>query len=453
VLRVDASTLAELQAHEAARTVDHVTIQNEGMPHPKALSVLPQIAGFSELKLKLDNPGEDVGVLILMKRGRDVYSERHAALLRSVREPIRIAMSNARRYVELLQLKERLADDNRAMHRELEQLSGTRVVGADLGLRPVMEMVRRVAPLSSPVLLLGETGSGKEVIANAIHLASPRHEQPFVRVPCGAIPEALLDSELFGHEKGAFTGALTLKRGRFERAEGGTVFLDEIGELTPEAQVKLLRVLQEKEFERLGGTQTLHADVRVIAATHRDLAGMVRAGTFREDLWFRLNVFPIYIPPLRQRREDIPSLIQFFIDRKTRELSLPPCPAVSAETLQPLLEYDWPGNVRELQNVVERALILSQGRPLTFPNLESALAGTPPTPEAARSEFPELDAVIDRHIRQALTKARGRVEGEGGAADLLGLNPSTLRARMRKLRIPFGRQALRWSGEQGRGEG
>ena len=447
VLRLDGASLAELRAHDELQTDHFVVIQNAGMPHPVALAALPQIAGFCEIKLELDNPGEDLGVLLLLKRGRNVYTEEHAALLRSVREPVRIAMSNARRYLELLRLKDRLADDNRAMHRELEQLSGTQVVGADFGLRHVMEMVRRVAPLSSPVLLLGETGTGKEVIANAIHTASSRREAPFMRVQCGAIPETLLDSELFGHEKGAFTGALSLKRGRFERAEGGSIFLDEIGELTPDAQVKLLRVLQEKEFERLGGVQTLRADVRVIAATHRNLGEMVRRGAFREDLWFRLNVFPIHIPPLRRRKEDLPSLVQFFVDRKTRELSLPVCPGVDSTALQSLMDYDWPGNVRELQNVVERGLILSQGRPLEFPALGVGLPSGSVQAGGVSAGFSDLDTVVSGHIRRALRRALGRVEGAGGAADLLGVNPSTLRARMRKLGIPFGRSAVRWSGE------
>ncbi len=446
ILRLDRQVLRRLRAEAREGEVDGVVIQNRGQPHAAALRVLPQLAGFSQLKLSLQAPGEDTGVLVLMKRGRDVYTARHAALLRSVREPVRIAMANARRHLDLLRLKEQLADDNRAMNRDLEELAGTQVVGADFGLRDVMDMVRRVAPLTSPVLLLGETGTGKEVIANAIHLASPRHDRPFVRVQCGAIPETLLDSELFGHEKGAFTGALALKRGRFERADGGTIFLDEIGELTRDAQVKLLGVLQEREFERLGGSQTLKVDVRVIAATHRDLDAMVRRGAFREDLWFRLNVFPVHIPPLRRRKEDIPSLVEFLLERKTRELSLQPGPGLAPGALDRLVAYDWPGNVRELQNVVERALIVSQGRPLTFNDLPAS--GRPSSADrSAGTEggFLPLAAVEAEHLRAALRRARGRIEGTGGAADLLGLHASTLRARLRKLQIPFGRGALRWA--------
>lgn len=447
IAELDAAELAELKRLRDEQSVGHVKVQNEGRPHPLLLRSVPRLDGYSGIELSLNMAGDELGVLVLMRRGRDIYDASHARLLRTVREPVRIAMSNARRYLELLVLKERLAEDNRAMHRDLERLSGTDVVGADFGLRGVMEMVRRVAPMDSPVLLLGETGTGKEVVANAVHLASPRRDGPLIRVQCGAVPDTLLDSELFGHERGAFTGALALKRGRFERAEGGTIFLDEIGELTSEAQVKLLRVLQEKEFERLGGTQTLNADVRVIAATHRDLGGMVRRGEFREDLWFRLNVFPIHLPPLRQRREDIPSLVQFFIERKTRELSLPPAPAVDAGAMDMLTAYDWPGNVRELQNVVERALIISHGGPLRFTGLTQKGEDPSEAMPVSDADFPTLDRAIEAHIREALTHSLGRVEGADGAAELLDVNPSTLRGRMRKLGIPFGRKAVRWVGE------
>ncbi len=223
-----------------------------------------------------------------------------------------------------------LADDNRYLHRELFRLAGDEIVGADFGLKGAMEMVRQVASLNSPVLLLGETGVGKDVIANAIHYSSPRKDGPFVKVNCGAIPETLLDSELFGHEKGAFTGALSQRRGRFERANKGTIFLDEIGELPSQAQVRMLRVLQYKEIERVGGTNPISVDIRLIAATNRDLEEMVRAKQFREDLWFRLNVFPIRIPPLRERREDIPALVRHFIERKSRELRLSALPSPCA---------------------------------------------------------------------------------------------------------------------------
>jgi transcriptional regulator with GAF, ATPase, and Fis domain len=307
-----------------------------------------------------------------------------------------------------------------------------------------MNMVRQVAPLNSPVLLLGETGVGKDVIANAIHFSSPRKDGPFVKVNCGAIPETLLDSELFGHEKGAFTGALSQKRGRFERADQGTILLDEIGELPPQAQIRMLRVLQYKELERVGGTHPISVDIRLIAATNRNLQEMVKEKQFREDLWFRLNVFPIRIPSLRERGEDIPALVHHFVKRKTRELKLPNPPALAQGAIDRLTAYDWPGNVRELENLVERALILSQGSPLTFDELskgnEKNIASSPAGPEGKTLN---LDAAISDHIRRVLEMAHGKVHGKGGAAELLGMNPSTLRYRMDQLGIPYGRKVAR----------
>ncbi len=394
--------------------------------------------------------GHPIGVLVVGTRPPAVLSREDAQRLSTVTEPLAIAFSNARRYEELLRLKEHLDEDNRALAQELQEQSGTTaVVGADGGLRNVMAMVRRVAPLASPVLLLGETGTGKEVLAHMIHRLSPRAEEPFVRVQCGAIPESLLDSELFGHERGAFTGAIGTKRGRFERANGGTIFLDEIGELSPEAQVKLLRVLQDKEFERLGGSETLRVDVRVIAATHRNLPAMIAEGRFREDLWFRLNVFPLAIPPLRERREDIPALLAHLVARKCRQLHLGTPPTADAATLAQLQAYEWPGNVRELENLVERTLIVSSGRRLSFPQLAAHIPAAPARPtvghEPKPTDFASLDQVVGDHIRTAMRLARGRIQGPDGAAELLGLNPNTLRARMVKLGIPYGRDAVRWA--------
>lgn len=389
---------------------------------------------------------QHLGVLLVAAKPPSAFLQEHVQKLRDVIEPLAIAFSNARRYEELLRLKNHLADENRTLTKELSEASDAVLIGEFGGLRPVMELVKRVAPLASPVLLLGETGTGKEVLAHAIHAMSPRSNKPFVRVQCGAIPEALLDSELFGHEKGAFTGATALRRGRFERAHQGTIFLDEIGELTPEAQVKLLRVLQEKEFERVGGSETLHTDVRVIAATHRDLPERVRQGRFREDLFFRLNVFPLTLPPLRQRREDIPHLLQHLLTKKCRELNLPQPPPPDAEATACFQTYAWPGNVRELQNVVERALITSRGGPLRFPDLMASAVQPPataPSTVSASEPFRTLDAVTAEHIRQAMRTARGKIQGPGGAAELLSVEANTLRARMRALGIPFGRAAAR----------
>ena len=447
LFRMDEQTIEKLRREGASVDQDHIVgVYNRPRSDPiyRGFARFHENLGlesFSYLMLRLDIRSDYQGVLLLSARGRDAFTQEHARLIRITEEPVAMAMSNARRYWEIVRLKDQLTDDNRAMHQELEHLSGNQVVGADFGLRQVMELVRQVSPTNSPVLLQGETGTGKGVIANAVHLTSPRRDGPMIRVPCGAIPDTLLDSELFGHEKGAFTGAVQAKRGRFERAAGGTIFLDEIGELTLDAQVKLLRVLDEKQFERLGGARTLSTDVRVIVATNRNLEEMVEDERFRQDLWFRLNVFPIQLPSLRERKEDIPALVQCFMDRKSREMGLPEQPALAPDALDHLLAYDWPGNVRELQNIVERGLILSRGRALEFPHLGLRPPAETPATSGEPVGFPSLDQVAAEHIRRVLGATDGRVQGDDGAARLLGLHPSTLRARMRKLGIPFGRKA------------
>ena len=308
-----------------------------------------------------------------------------------------------------------------------------------------MEMVRQVAPLNSHVLLLGETGVGKEVIANAIHYSSSRSEGPLVRVNCGAIPESLLDSELFGHEKGAFTGALGRKRGRFERAHGGTLFLDEVGELSSAAQVRLLRVLQDNEIERVGGTETLKVDVRVITATNRNMEDMIKSRQFREDLWFRLNVFPITIPPLRRRKSDIPELVNHFIYRKTKEFNLTRHPVLAPGAMEKLQAYNWPGNVRELINIVERALIRYQAgkrnESLHFEELSTAELDDiePPRTSESTEQLLTLDDAMREHIERILHMTGGKIQGKDGAAAVLGVHSSTLRSRMKKMGIAYGR--------------
>jgi transcriptional regulator with GAF, ATPase, and Fis domain len=332
-------------------------------------------------------------------------------------------------------------EDKRFLQRELHRLSGDRIIGADFGLRDVMEKADIAASVESPVLLLGETGVGKDIIANYIHYASSRYKESFITVNCGAIPDALIDSELFGHEKGAFTGALSQKRGRFERAHQGTIFLDEIGELPLPAQVRLLRVLQSKEIERVGGVKTIPLDIRIVAATHRNLEEMVKEKMFREDLWFRLNVFPLLIPPLRRRVEDIPALAQHFIERKKKELNLSSTPDLATGAIDTLMAYDWPGNVRELENVIERAMILHRGDPLRFDDLGLTATESIDTAVGASREEPlELDALVRGHIQRVLKLTGGKIHGPGGAGDLLKVNPDTLRYRMKKLGIPFGRK-------------
>ncbi len=389
----------------------------------------------------LEVEGKKLGALVLLAQGKNRFSEEHARLYSLLNEPFSIAVSNTLKHQEILRLKDLLADDNRYLHRELLRLSGDEIVGADFGLKGVMAMVREVASLGSPVLLLGETGVGKDVIANAIHYSSPRKDGPFVKVNCGAIPETLLDSELFGHEKGAFTGAISQRRGRFERANGGTIFLDEIAELPPQAQVRMLRVLQYKEIERVGGTDPVSVDIRLIAATNRNLEEMVKAKQFREDLWFRLDVFPIRVPPLSDRKGDIPALVHHFIKRKSRELRLPAPPPLAPGVIDRLVAYHWPGNVRELENVIERALILSKGQPLTFDDLAGKNPkGTPQIQTEAQDAPLKLDEVTSQHIRRVLDITKGKVHGKGGAAEVLGINPSTLRNRMNQLGIPYGKR-------------
>lgn len=394
--------------------------------------------------------GEDMpGTFSVFSKRKNVFTKQFLKWFAHAKAPLAVAMSNARRYQELLILKSRLEADNQELHRDILREKGVKPVGINFGLRDVMEKSRQVASTQSPVLILGETGTGKEVIANTIHQLSNRRSKPMIKVQCGAIPDTLLDSELFGHDKGAFTGAISKHRGRFERADGGTLFLDEIGELSMSSQVKLLRVLQEKVIERLGGDRSIPVDVRIIAATNRNLEQMVYQGKFREDLWFRLNVFPIHIPPLRYRTEDIPSLISHIIERKRQELSIPQRPLLRQSTIKRLQAYDWPGNVRELQNVIERALIINPGPFLDIPesllthHKESAGAIYLSTPLTIDSEeFSTLDAVQKNHIELVMKHCRGKVNGPGGAASILGVNPNTLRARMKKLGIAYGRSSL-----------
>jgi len=436
------------EARDFWKTGEVIRIVNQPDPiklNPEILERLGLNSNISFMGMILELEGSQIGEVGLIAEGVNRYSGEHAGLLRLLREPMSIAMSNARQYQELNRFKQMLADDNRYLLNELRSVSGDEIIGADFGLSMVMRMVEQVAPLDSPVLLLGETGTGKELIANAVHRSSPRQERPFIKVNCGAIPETLLDSELFGHEKGAFTGAISQSRGRFERADKGTIFLDEIGELPPQAQVRLLHVLQRKEIERVGGTHSIPVDIRIIAATHRNLQEMVGSGQFREDLWFRLNVFPIMIPPLRQRKGDIPSLVQHFIQSKAVDLKVKEKPKLASNAIDRLLAYDWPGNVRELENTIERALI--QHRAGGLLSFEAML----PAPvqdrgfqfQSGPELLPSLDELNARHIRKALEKAGGKIYGPGGAAQILNINPNTLRKRMNKLGIPYGRKSWR----------
>lgn len=303
------------------------------------------------------------------------------------------------------------------------------IVGRHGGLRAVLSQVEIVAPTNATVLISGETGTGKELIARAIHELSPRHKRNLVKVNCAAIPAGLLESELFGHERGAFTGALMQKKGRFELADGGTLFLDEIGDIPLELQPKLLRAVQEQEFERLGSAHTIQVNVRMIAATHRNLPEMIRVGKFREDLFYRLNVFPVAIPPLRERREDIPLLVNYFVSKLSREMGRQ-IKTVPPRTMELMMNHPWRGNVRELANFIERAVVLSRGEELKIPAAEFIASESPEIAPISTFEQAERNVIID-----ALKAASGRVAGRGGAAERLGLKRTTLQNKMQKLRI------------------
>lgn len=401
----------------------------------------------AQISLPIQVQGYWAGSVNFCAQGKNPFTPDQARMIALLEAPFSSAVSNAVQYRELFEARARYRKENRFPEKEPHSPAGREIIGKDRGMWGVMEMVHQVAPQSSPVLLLGETGTGKELVANTIHTRSPRQNAPFIKVNCGAIPDTLMDSELFGHEKGAFTGAISRKQGRFERAHTGTLFLDEVGELSPEAQIRLLRVLQEKEIERVGGEAPVKVDVRIIAATHRNLADRVQQGKFREDLYFRLNVFPISIPPLRKRRSDILPLAQHFIEKKALEMGIGIYPPLSPEAHDILLAYHWPGNVRELENAVERALILSPAKPLTFDGLTTPSTEELPAETDATAHPPgdslALDDVIARHIRRVLAITGGKVHGSDGAAALLKIHPSTLRSRMEKLKIPFGRKAVK----------
>ena len=365
-----------------------------------------------------------------------VFAERAGAELERVRaeESLKAALA------EVEALRKRLLAENVYLQEEIRREQNfVEMVGSNPALLTVLEKIRRVAPTDSTVLISGETGTGKELIARAIHGQSARKDRPLVKVNCSAISAGLVESELFGHVKGAFTGAIERRVGRFELATGGTIFLDEVGELPVETQVKLLRVLQEREFEPVGSNRTLSVDVRVIAATNRDLEEAVRVGRFRSDLFYRLNVVPIEVPPLRERRSDIPQLVMFFLARLSKKVGKN-IETVSDETMERLHQYSWPGNVRELQNVIERAVVLAREPVLEVdPGVLPVSAAASPTPERRAAPAPSRDATLEdverNHIVAILTQTRWVIDGPKGAAQILGLHPNTLRSRVAKLGI------------------
>ena len=385
-----------------------------------SMAVAPLVTGSGPL-----------GLLAIGSRKLDVFGQEDLDLLSQISIQISLALDNALAYGRLNASAARLEEERLYLESEIRaEHNFEDIVGKSAALRRVLDQVAIVAPTGSTVLLHGETGTGKELLARAIHNLSPRRERTFVRLNCAAIPSGLVESELFGHERGAFTGALMQKRGRFELADRGTLFLDEIGDISLDLQPKLLRALQEHEFERLGSTKTVRVDVRLIAATHRDLQGMIRNNQFREDLFYRLNVCPIEIPPLRERPEDIPLLVHYFVLRLSRQMQRR-IKSVPKQAMEALVNHDWPGNIRELENFIERCVIFTQGEELNVPRAELRKASARSVASAAPSfEQAERQVIID-----ALRAASGRVSGPGGAADRLGLKRTTLQNKMRKLNV------------------
>ncbi|HEY5672119.1 MAG TPA: sigma-54 dependent transcriptional regulator [Malonomonas sp.] len=371
----------------------------------------------------------------VLKRTTDLTSA-NIQLTQEIEERKKAEKSLTKTYAEIKRLKDRLQEENVYLRNEVDQkYNFGEIVGQSPALAVVYSQVQQVAPMNATVLLLGETGTGKGVVARAIHRSSTRKDRPIITINCTALPATLVESELFGREKGAFTGSDTRQIGRFELADGGTIFLDEIGEMPLELQGKLLRVIQDGEFERLGSPRTIKTDVRIIAATNRNLKEEIRNGKFREDLYYRLNVFPITLPPLRQRKEDIPQLVNHFV-AKFNKKNGKKIETVSTSTLKLLQDYYWPGNVRELESTIERAVITSQGNSLAVLDRFESIPGTNGGAGGGVGQDVKALAELEQdHIRQVLLQTSWRIEGKNGAALLLGLNPSTLRARMRKMGI------------------
>jgi formate hydrogenlyase transcriptional activator len=389
-----------------------------------------------------------LGVFGFGSSRENAFTEDDLTFLAQVANQIAVAVENALAYGQVSELKDKLAQENVYLESEIRsELHFEDIVGNSEQLRRVLKEIETVAPADSTVLIYGETGTGKELIARALHNLSSRRSNTFVKLNCAAIPTGLLESELFGHEKGAFTGAIMQRVGRFELANRGTIFLDEIGEIPLELQPKLLRVLQEREFERLGSARTLRTDARLIAATNRDLKSMVEEQKFRPDLYYRLNVFPIRVPSLRERTEDIPLLVRHFVKEFSRR-NQRVIDTIPSETMQALIRYHWPGNIRELQNVIERAVIISRGPVLnvTLAELPEVTSAPAPVLTSGKMSHESLQQVLEAterdQILRALDKANGVVAGPGGAAALLGLKRSTLQLRMQKLGIRLSRTAV-----------
>ena len=425
-----------MRAYESGQALNltEAEIQNDG--------VVAGEGARSMLRLPLIARDRVLGVLSLGSGQPNAFTDDDLAFLGQVAGQIAIAVENALAYKQIADLKDTLAREKVYLEDEIRsELNFEEIVGTSRGLRRVLHQVETVSPTNSTVLIYGETGTGKELIARAVHNLSGRKGNAFVKLNCAAIPTGLLESELFGHEKGAFTGAITQRIGRFELANRGTVFLDEVSEIPLELQPKLLRVLQEREFERLGSTRTIRTDARLIAATNRDLEAMVQAGQFRADLFYRLNVFPVRLPPLRERPDDIPMLVRHFVEQFSRRNNKT-IDAIPSEAMEALVRYQWPGNIRELQNVIERAVIISTGPVLKVPVRELKVAPEPKARATPRAAAPLKNVLGDTEraeILKALEESGWVVAGPDGAAARLGVKRSTLQFRMRKLGIRVAR--------------
>jgi PAS domain S-box-containing protein len=423
----------------AFRTREPVLLESIAKaPHaPETLSYLKRMGMQSGVWVPLVHQGKALGALSVVSRQEGTFGQREVEMLVQIAGQVAMAVDNAMAFRRIAELRDRLKQEKQYLEDEINvEHRFDDIVGESSGLRNVLKQIETVAPTDATVLIQGETGTGKELLARAVHRLSQRSEHTFIKLNCAAIPAGLIESELFGHEKGAFTGAIARKIGRVELAHEGTLFLDEVGELPLDLQPKLLRALQEREIERLGGTRTIPVNVRLIAATNRDLAQMVAEKQFRSDLYYRLKVFPVFAPPLRERTADIPILVRHFVSRHARRMgknieSIPP------EAMEALVAWKWPGNIRELENFLERAVILSRGPQLHVPLAElEAMKEEDEDYEAATN--PTLHAAERDHILRALREAKGIIGGPGGAAERLGLKRTTLNSKMKKLGIERG---------------
>jgi formate hydrogenlyase transcriptional activator len=384
--------------------------------------------------LPLISHGRPLGTLVVASLREESFPRKDAELLQHVANQIAIGVENALAYRQMVDRANKLSEEKLYLQDEIRtEYNFEEIIGESPVLKKILSQLQTVAPTDSTILIHGETGTGKELIARAIHHLSARRERTLVKVNCAAIPTGLLESELFGHEKGAFTGAIAQRIGRFELANRGTLFLDEVGDIPLELQPKLLRVLQEQEFERLGSARTLHVDVRVVAATNADLAQRVAENQYRMDLYYRLNVFPLMIPALRERREDIPLLARYFAQKYAARMKKP-IDSISTNAMAALVEYPWPGNVRELENFIERAVILSRGTELTIP-LAELKQRSKPTFTSSFGGLTTLEQAEREHILRALSETHWVVGGAAGAASRLGMKRTTLQSRMNKLGI------------------